>query len=65
VSLDDLTSPTKVAQAPCIAPPAYVAPGFVPQYFNGRMSPNFCPPFSPMAGGYPSPMGSPPSWGQF
>jgi hypothetical protein len=71
VSLDDLTT-AKAApgNAPSMAPPAYMAPNFMPSYFNGMMSPSFMRPsgypvpYSPMGAGYPSPAGVPPNWGR-
>lgn len=66
VSLDDLTTSNNVAKAPFMAPPAYTAPGFMPQqYLNGFMPPTFSPSLSSVAGSYPSPMSIPQSWGRF
>jgi hypothetical protein len=75
VSLEELTSPKKAAQGntPSMAPPpAYMAPGFLPQHWKGMTSPCYTPqspystPYSPMCGGYPSPAASVPSkWGSF
>eukprot|EP00746_Dinoflagellata_sp_MGD_P164775 gnl/MRDRNA2_/MRDRNA2_93631_c0_seq1.p1 gnl/MRDRNA2_/MRDRNA2_93631_c0~~gnl/MRDRNA2_/MRDRNA2_93631_c0_seq1.p1 ORF type:complete len:657 (+),score=142.75 gnl/MRDRNA2_/MRDRNA2_93631_c0_seq1:92-2062(+) len=75
VSLEELTSTNAQGNinTPSMAPPpAYMAPGFVPQHWNGMQSPCYTPqsaysaPYSPMRGSFASPAaGVPSKWGCF
>lgn len=74
VSLEELTNTTatKGKAVPSMAPPAYMAPGFLPPQWNGMTSPSYTPQsgysasYSPMSGSFVSPAaGVPSNWGCF